>query len=104
MAFEYVITLDINMPRMDGLTFLRKLMKQHPVPVVVISSITTDGSEVAMEALKLGAVRVIEKPQAQNRDFLEESSIIITDAIREAAAPKCIKKLNLAGNSNNWKG
>ena len=50
-----VITLDIEMPRMDGLTFLRKIMSQHPIPVVVISSLTTEGTEVAMKALEYGS-------------------------------------------------
>ncbi len=57
-----VITLDIEMPRMDGLTFLSKLMKHHPVPVVVVSSLTPRNSEAAMRALALGAVEVIAKP------------------------------------------
>jgi len=58
-----VITLDLEMPRMDGLTFLRLLMEQRPIPVVVMSSLTGRGSEYAYEALRLGAVEVIGKPQ-----------------------------------------
>lgn len=57
-----VITLDIEMPRMDGLSFLRKLMKHHPMPVIVVSSLTPKGSEMAMDALSLGAVEVLCKP------------------------------------------
>jgi two-component system chemotaxis response regulator CheB len=57
-----VITLDIEMPRMDGLTFLRKLMKHYPLPVVVLSSLTRQGSQIAMEALQAGAVEVLSKP------------------------------------------
>ncbi len=57
-----VITLDIEMPRMDGLTFLRKLMKHHPMPVVVLSSLAPEGSENALQALSLGAVEVMSKP------------------------------------------
>ena len=57
-----VITLDIEMPRMDGLTFLRKIMAQRPIPVVVISSLTTKGTEAAMKALEYGASEVIGKP------------------------------------------
>ncbi|MFN8138450.1 MAG: chemotaxis response regulator protein-glutamate methylesterase [Fimbriimonadales bacterium] len=60
-----VITLDIEMPRMDGLTFLAKLMKHHPVPVVVVSSLTPKNSEMAMRALSLGAVEVLCKPDSQ---------------------------------------
>lgn len=59
-----VLTLDIEMPRMDGLSFLRKLMKFHPMPVIVVSSLTTKGGEMAIEALELGAVDVLCKPGA----------------------------------------
>ena len=57
-----VITLDVEMPRMDGLTFLKKLMKYYPIPVIIVSSLTTKGSRMAMEALENGAVEVIPKP------------------------------------------
>jgi two-component system, chemotaxis family, protein-glutamate methylesterase/glutaminase len=57
-----VITLDIEMPRMDGLTFLKKLMQHHPLPVVLVSSLTPQGSKMAMEALENGAVEVLAKP------------------------------------------
>jgi len=57
-----VITLDIEMPRMDGITFLRKLMKYYPLPVIVVSSLTQKGSELAMDALRYGAVEVMSKP------------------------------------------
>lgn len=57
-----VLTLDLEMPRMDGITFLRKLMVHHPMPVVVVSSLTPEGSELALEALDAGAVDVIAKP------------------------------------------
>lgn len=59
-----VITLDIEMPRMDGLTFLRKLMRHHPLPVIIVSSLTPKGGDVAMEALDLGAIDVMCKPGA----------------------------------------
>ncbi|MFO7776251.1 MAG: chemotaxis-specific protein-glutamate methyltransferase CheB, partial [Candidatus Hydrogenedentota bacterium] len=57
-----VLTLDIEMPRMDGITFLRKLMRHHPMPVIVVSSLTPQGGELAMEALEAGAVEVMCKP------------------------------------------
>lgn len=60
-----VITLDVEMPRMDGLTFLSKLMKHHPIPVVVVSSLTPRNSELALKALELGAVEVVSKPGSQ---------------------------------------
>src|SRR5262252_1796046 len=57
-----VLTLDIEMPRMDGLTFLRRLMEHHPLPVIIVSSVTQSGSATAIEALQAGAVDVIPKP------------------------------------------
>lgn len=57
-----VVTLDIEMPRMDGLTFLKKLMRYYPLPVIIVSSLTTRGSKIAMEAMSLGALEVISKP------------------------------------------
>ncbi len=87
-----VITLDIEMPRMDGLTFLKKLMQQHPLPVVVISSLTADGTETAMRALEYGAVEIITKPQLSSREFYEESKIRLCDAVK-ASAKANIKKV-----------
>jgi len=86
-----VITLDIEMPRMDGLTFLGKLMKQHPIPVVVISSVTGEGSDKGIRALKLGAKEIINKPKISNQEQLEEYSIRITDAIKAAALTEQIR-------------
>ncbi len=83
-----VITLDVEMPRMDGITFLQKLMNQHPLPVVMCSSLTEKGSETALRALQLGAVEIIEKPRIGTKQFLEESKIKICDAVKAAAAAK----------------
>ena len=80
-----VITLDIEMPRMDGLTFLRKLMKQHPIPVVVISSVVDKGSDNGILALKLGAREIITKPKLSDPRELEEYRIRIVDAIKASA-------------------
>ncbi|MBF0307935.1 MAG: chemotaxis response regulator protein-glutamate methylesterase [Magnetococcales bacterium] len=80
-----VITLDVEMPRMDGLTFLRKIMTQHPIPVVICSTLTTEGSETALKALEYGAVEVITKPKVGTKLFLEESSIRICDTVKAAA-------------------
>jgi two-component system chemotaxis response regulator CheB len=87
MAHEVpdVITLDVEMPRMDGLTFLDKIMKQHPIPVVMCSSLTAQGSETALSALEKGAVDIIEKPRVGTKQFLEESRIRICDAIKSAS-------------------
>ncbi|HUX54872.1 MAG TPA: chemotaxis response regulator protein-glutamate methylesterase [Williamwhitmania sp.] len=83
-----VITLDVEMPRMDGLTFLRKIMSQHPIPVVIISSLTESGTETGMSALEYGAVEIITKPQMNTKQFIEESSIRICDAIKAAAGAR----------------
>lgn len=80
-----VITLDIEMPRMDGLTFLQKLMAQHPIPVVVCSTLTEAGSDSAFAALELGAVEIITKPKLGTREFFQDSSIRIIDAVKSAA-------------------
>jgi two-component system, chemotaxis family, protein-glutamate methylesterase/glutaminase len=80
-----VITLDVEMPRMDGITFLRKLMAQHPLPVVMCSSLTEDGSATLMQALEAGAVDVILKPRTDIPQFLQEASIRICDSVKAAA-------------------
>ena len=80
-----VITLDIEMPRMDGLTFLKKLMKQHPVPVVIRSSVVGKGTDNALKALEYGAVEIIAKPKIGTKKFLEESSIQLIDKVKAAA-------------------
>ena len=80
-----VITLDVEMPRMDGLTFLKSLMAQYPIPVVIISSLTQSGSHLALRALELGAVEIVAKSEIRNtKEHLEESSMRITDAIKAA--------------------
>ncbi len=83
-----VITLDIEMPRMDGLTFLRKIMAQRPIPVVVISSLTTRGTEAAMKALEYGASEVIGKPSMNPDVFFQESHIMLCDVVKAAAQSK----------------
>ncbi len=87
-----VITLDIEMPRMDGLTFLRKIMTQHPIPVVIISSLTEKGTETGIRALEYGAVEIITKPKMGTKEFIEESKISIRDAVKAAAAAKLQRK------------
>lgn len=80
-----VITLDVEMPRMDGITFLQKIMSQHPIPVVICSSITEEYSETALMALEYGAVEIIRKPRLGVKQFLEESRVLICDTVRAAA-------------------
>lgn len=81
-----VITLDIEMPRMDGLTFLRKLMKHHPVPVIIVSSLTTEGSDIALEAVQCGALEVLCKPGAAYT--VGDMSIELRQKIRSASKAK----------------
>jgi len=83
-----VITLDVEMPRMDGITFLRKLMAQRPIPVVMCSSLTEAGSETLLQALEAGAVDIILKPKIGVADHLMESKIRICDAVKAAAGAK----------------
>jgi two-component system, chemotaxis family, protein-glutamate methylesterase/glutaminase len=80
-----VITLDVEMPRMDGITFLRKLMSQRPIPVVMCSSLTEAGSETLMQALEAGAVDIILKPRIGAADHLTESGDRIRDVVKAAA-------------------
>jgi two-component system, chemotaxis family, protein-glutamate methylesterase/glutaminase len=79
-----VITLDIEMPRMDGLTFLKKLMNQAPMPVVVISNQTLNGADAALRALEAGAIDVMAKPNLSNESEIRESGITLIDKIRSA--------------------
>lgn len=80
-----VITLDVEMPRMDGITFLRKLMNQCPVPVVMCSSLTEDGSETLLQAMEAGAVDVIVKPRIGVADHLAENNLQIRDVVKAAS-------------------
>lgn len=81
-----VVTLDIEMPRMDGITFLRKLMKHHPVPVVVVSSLTPQGSALALEALDAGAVTVLAKPGPAYS--VGDMATQLSEAVRAAAVAR----------------
>ena len=88
-----VIVLDIEMPRMDGVTFLKKLMGERPTPVVICSTLTERGAEVTMQAMSAGAVDIITKPKINLRNFLQESQSTIVDIIKAAAhaKPRIIK-------------
>lgn len=80
-----VLTLDVEMPRMDGLDFLEKLMRLRPMPVLMVSSLTERGSEITMQALELGAVDFVTKPQVGIRDGMREYSQHICNKIRAAS-------------------
>ncbi|HEX7648881.1 MAG TPA: chemotaxis response regulator protein-glutamate methylesterase, partial [Noviherbaspirillum sp.] len=80
-----VLTLDVEMPRMDGLDFLEKLMRLRPMPVVMVSSLTERGSEITLRALELGAVDFVTKPKLSVQSGMREYAELITDKIRAAA-------------------
>jgi two-component system chemotaxis response regulator CheB len=88
-----VIVLDLQMPRMDGLTFLRRVMERDPLPVVICSASAAQGSGPAMRALEEGAVDVILKPSVGVREFLEESALLLADTIRAAASARVAKRM-----------
>jgi two-component system chemotaxis response regulator CheB len=81
------------MPRMDGLTFLRKIMTQHPIPVVICSSLTEAGAVTTLRALEYGAVDIILKPRMGARQFLEENRIRLLDSVKAAARARVGKLL-----------
>jgi two-component system chemotaxis response regulator CheB len=83
-----VILLDLEMPRENGLSFLRELVATDPIPVVICSSHSTAGSKVALDALREGAVDVVAKPRLGVREFVQESAILIVDAVRAAAGAR----------------
>ncbi|MFP4381990.1 MAG: chemotaxis response regulator protein-glutamate methylesterase [Candidatus Sumerlaeia bacterium] len=87
-----VMTLDIEMPKMDGLTFLQKIMQHFPIPVVMLSSLTREGADLSMKAIDLGAVDVINKPSSTQADGLRELGITLADKIRAAAKARVRRK------------
>jgi two-component system chemotaxis response regulator CheB len=107
-----VVVLDLEMPRMDGLTFLRTLMRDDPMPVVVCSGSAGRGSENALSALQAGALEIVAKPKVGLREFLVESKELLLGAIRGAAEAKlCVAPLlegrlqpagTVARRSRNW--
>lgn len=94
MAREWpdVIVLDVEMPRMDGITFLKKIMAERPTPVLICSSLTEKGAETTLQALAAGAVEIITKPKVGLKGFLEQSSAELVAAVR-AAAQANVKQL-----------
>lgn len=97
-----VIILDIEMPAMDGLTFLQKIMSQYPIPVIICSSLTESGSQTATKAMEYGAVEIITKPRLDTKFFLEESRIRIIDVVKAAALvrPKPIVSIKVEPKLN----
>ena len=100
-----VLTLDVEMPRMDGLDFLEKLMRLRPMPVVMVSSLTEHGSEITLRALELGAVDFVTKPKLSIQSGMLEYAELITDKIRTAAKarvkPRILQPVDPAKSSAN---
>lgn len=96
-----VLTLDVEMPRMDGIDFLEKLMRLRPMPVVMVSTLTEKGSEVTFRALELGAVDFVSKPKIGIADGLKEYSSEITNKIRIAKAARLKKRTAIAATQSN---
>lgn len=99
-----VITLDVEMPRMDGITFLRKIMSQRPIPVVVCSSLAETDSATAMQAWEAGAVEIILKPRVGTAQFLQESKIRICDVVKAAARARVRPLAGQAMRSDRARG
>jgi len=91
-----VVTLDIEMPRMDGITFLRKLMHHYPLPVIIVSSLTPQGGDLALEAIEIGAVDVLCKPGAAYT--VDDMSVDLIDKIKAASRVKVSPRKNGNGS------
>lgn len=87
-----VIVLDIEMPRMDGLTFLRQLMGERPTPVIICSSLAEKGAELSLQALAAGAIDIFTKPQLGVKDFLLDTKHQLWNSVRAAAAARLSKR------------
>jgi two-component system, chemotaxis family, protein-glutamate methylesterase/glutaminase len=94
-----VVITDLEMPRMDGLTFLRKIMAESPIPVVVCSGLAAKGTELALRALEEGAVEIITKPKLGVRDFLHESAVLLLDAVWSASEARIVPRPQIATQS-----
>jgi two-component system chemotaxis response regulator CheB len=89
-----VIVLDVEMPKMDGITFLRKIMSERPTPVVICSTLTEKGAQTSVEALGAGAVAIITKPRLDLKQFLHDSADELVSAVRAAAGAHVGKLMN----------
>src|SRR5690606_32060363 len=99
-----VITLDVEMPRMDGLDFLERLMRLKPTPVVMVSSLTERGSEITMRALELGAVDFVTKPKISIQSGMREYAEMIAEKVRTAARAKVRARTVAAAASQGGDG
>jgi two-component system chemotaxis response regulator CheB len=85
MQWPDVVVLDVEMPRMDGLTFLAKIMSERPTPVVICSTLTTAGAETTIQALSAGAFAIVTKPKLGMKEFLLDASSNLVEVVRAAA-------------------
>jgi two-component system chemotaxis response regulator CheB len=90
-----VVITDLEMPRMDGISLLRQIMKEFPLPVVVCSGLAARGTEMAFRALEEGAVEIISKPKIGVRDFLKDSAVVLLDAVWSAAQVRILPRPSL---------
>lgn len=96
-----VIVLDVEMPRMDGISFLRKIMEEHPTPVVICSTLTTQGAETSLQALSAGAVAIVAKPTMGLKKFLEDGFSDIAAAVKVAAQSRVARLCALGGQGTS---
>ncbi|EIE01821.1 protein-glutamate methylesterase/protein-glutamine glutaminase [Leptospira licerasiae] len=96
-----VIVLDIEMPRMDGISFLKKIMHTHPTPVLICSSLAEESSETAWIALKEGAVGIVTKPKIGLKDFLEDSAVYLGECVRSASISKLKHQISTPSSKTN---
>ncbi len=97
-----VLTLDVEMPRMDGLDFLEKLMRLRPMPVVMVSSLTERGSEITLRALELGAVDFVTKPRVGIRDGMLDYSEKLADKVRAASRARVRQNPQVFEQLKKW--
>ncbi len=91
-AWPDVIVLDVEMPRMDGITFLKKIMSEHPTPVVICSTLTEKGTATSLQALSAGAVDIVTKPKVGLKRHLEDNGHDLIDAIKGAAHARVFQR------------
>ena len=96
-----VLTLDVEMPKMDGISFLRNLMRLRPMPVIMVSSLTEEGADVTLKALELGAIDFVQKPKVEIAQQLEEYSVEIIAKIKMAALARVQKYVPGKEETNN---
>lgn len=98
VGFPDVFILDIEMPKMDGLTFLKKINEQNPTPVIICSTLVSLGSSAAIDALRLGAVEIVEKPMVGVKSFFQEQQDYFINAIKSAARSKLLSTKTTLNN------